>query len=91
MLESIGDIFSAKQSGVRNSSDIKPIIEAWLQGQLQTDKVYCDDVSGGNVNVRVGGPVLYQEVLLQWDDCRSMLQQEYDYSVDTVAVTAAYY
>lgn len=91
MLESIGDIFSTKKSRAYSGSDIKPIVEAWLQRQLQSDRVYCDDVSGGSVSVRVGDPVLYQETMLRWHDLQNTLQEEYSYSVDTVVVTPSYF
>ena len=91
MLESIGTIFSAKERQEYTGTDIRPVIEVWLQRELLSDQLYCVDVSGESVSIRVGSPVLYQEVLLRWAELKGMLRDQYHYTVSDINLSSSYY
>lgn len=94
MLESIEDYLRAKnkknESSIATSSDTKIAIERWLQDSIKTDSVYCVDVSGSAVTVRVGSPVVYQEVCLREYDLREAIERLIGYTMKEITIITSY-
>lgn len=93
MLESIGAVLDnkkAKEKEPLQEHDAKVIIERWLQDHLSVESVYCVAVSGTDATVRVGSPVIHQEVRLQEYDLKQMLAQTLGYTLNTITIIASY-
>lgn len=66
--------------------DVKHFIERYLKKELAANTLYCESVEGGRAQVRVGSPILQQEVCLLEHDIKQALAQELDYSLKSVKV-----
>lgn len=90
MLESIGDVFLQRKSGVLEGSDIRLFIEQWLRSELMSEKIYCVEVRSGNATIRVGTPLLYQETCLREWDLQEVLLNQLGYTLKRVALVSSY-
>ena len=88
MFESLQDLFTSKdsrKSGVlRDQSDLRYVIQEFLQKELQTDAVVCDEVSSGEAQIRVRSSALAQEVMLFTADLKDFLLDTYNYELKNI-------
>lgn len=74
MLESLQSITSRSREFVWGVGDTRVFVEGWFRQQTGSDKVYCTDVGGGVAVLRVGTPVLFQEVWIRQADLFTALE-----------------
>ena len=73
MLESIQSITAHHTVSEWTVEDTRVFIEEWLRNKISSDRIYCTSLTGGVAQIRVGGPVLFQEAwVLQYDLLRAV-------------------
>ena len=90
MFKPLSELFEGKGKGVQQG-DVRAFIHNWLQQRLATDKVYCVEVVGRHAVIRVGTPVLFQEVYLAKRELQQILEKEADFTLKDIRIVSAYY
>ncbi|MDP3997235.1 MAG: hypothetical protein U1C49_02230 [Candidatus Andersenbacteria bacterium] len=87
--QSLGTLFENKDAG-SDEVDIKYLVQNYLRTCLKSEAIYCDSVTGGVAEVRVGSPGLAQEVILREYDLVEYLEKEAGYKLTKVKVRSSY-
>jgi hypothetical protein len=86
MFEAVGRLMKDRTSPAWEENDIRHFIQQYLQRHLKSEAIECERVRGKKVVLRVGSPVLKQEVLLTHYELQRALHEQSGYQFETLHV-----
>jgi hypothetical protein len=86
MFKALGSLFAAEGEKTFTEEDMKYDIQAYVQGELKTDRVVCQALRRGQLEIRVGTPALKQLVQLLEYDIQQRLQECYQYELKRLRI-----
>lgn len=88
MLELLSTLFTRdRSSGTWSEEDLRYLVQNFLRAKTRSDQIYCYQVQGGAVSLRVGSPTLQQEVRLLEYDLKKEIEDQAGYSVTSLHLT----
>ena len=75
MLQPLSQIVQNARPRTWDESDTRHFIQAWLRGEMHTEKMYCVSFSAGVATVQASSPAMRQAVKLLEYDLREALQK----------------
>lgn len=85
--QAIGALLKDDKDPLLDEGDVKRFAERYFREKLKNNTLYCREVRGGQVWMRVGSPTLQQEAYLLEYDARQAFKQELNYKLKSLKVT----
>lgn len=87
MFEPASKLFTSKANATWHDADVKHFVQEYLRRATRSEQIYCQNTGIGRIVVRVGSPVLYQEVRLLEYDLQRALEREAHYSLKKLKIS----
>lgn len=75
-----------KRRAALGAADVKYFVERYLRQKVKSEKVICEKIKGGRVEVRTASPTLQQEVYLLEYDLKLALNKELNFKLKELKV-----
>ena len=86
MFKTLGSLFSQEGNRGMAEEDIKYDIQAYVQTELKSQRVVCQSLHKGQLELRVGTPALKQLAQLLEYDIKRRLQDNFQYELKKLRI-----
>jgi len=75
MLSRLSSLFQKPPVAVFDEADLRHFVQQYLQAQVRSSEVFCEQVGSGAVMIRVTNPALQQDIQLREWEVRQKLAE----------------